>query len=423
MDMDINYQKVMKKLKIKLFKSERYFDYFKSLLLLLTTPSNSTEKKEKVYNLINSKHSIKMKPTQEFWVSIYLSLHQPSTMFSDSDDINILEEKYIQYFAKIINKQLCSLSIIYSAPLNTLKKEYLNLCIKFMNNTRNKRMKTIRILTKKENRKTSRIESKKIDKDIDGNDNEKSSEDDDNEENNFKKYWKNKKPKTLLEKEIFRLKVKSSNQVVEEFIGNINNEKLEKNKKEISFLYFIKNKKNKVFRRFLSRQNKKNFDEIIEKDIEQDFKYKNVLDNCENIFPLKMKIKNTNYCKNKKKRERGKYNSTLNSRQNETYTITNSNFNTTNNEKFYYYSIKRYKSPKKGKLIKNNSNRRRILNSAKVRNCYISPESSKYVSLNSRSKVNASLPLLSKKNFVKKEIKFCTNINKKFFINGSDLFY
>ena len=127
MDMDINYQKVMKKLKIKLFKSERYFDYFKSLLLLLSIPSNSTEKKEKVYNLINSKHSIKMKPTKKFWVSIYLSLHQPSTMFSDSEDLNILEEKYIQYFAKIINKQLCSLSIIYSAPLNTLKKEYLNL--------------------------------------------------------------------------------------------------------------------------------------------------------------------------------------------------------------------------------------------------------------------------------------------------------
>ena len=352
MDMDINYQKVMKKLKIKLFKSERYFDYFKSLLFLLSTPSNSTEKKEKVYNLINSKHSIKVKPTQEFWVSIYLSLHQPSTIFLDSDDINILEEKYIQYFAKIINKQLCSLSIIYSAPLNTLKQEYLNLCIKFMNNTRNKRMKTIRILSKKENRKTSRMESKKIDKDVDGSDNGKSSEDDDNEENNFKKYWKNKKPKTLLEKEIFRLKVKSSNQVVEEFIGNINNERLEKNKKEIFILYFIKNKKNRVFKRFLSKQNKKNFDEIIEKDIEQDFKYKNVLDNCENIFPLKMKIKNTNYCKNKKKRERGKYASTLNSRQNETYTITNSNFNTTNNEKFYYSSIKRYNSPKKGKLIK-----------------------------------------------------------------------
>jgi len=426
MEMDINYQKVMKKLKIKLFKSERYFEYFKSLLLLLALPSNRTEKKEKVYNLINTKHSIKMKTTEKFWVSIYFALHQPSTMFSDSDDINILEEKYIHYFAKMINKQLCSLSIIYSAPLNVLKQEYLNLCIKSINNTRNKRLKTLRILTKKENRKTSRMESKKIDKDIDGNNNEKSSEDDDNEENNFKKYWKNKKPKTLLEKEIFRLKVKSSNQVVEEFIGNINNEKLEKNKKEISFLYFIKNKKNKVFKRFLSKQNQKNFVEIAEKDIEQDFKYKNVLDNCESIFPLKMKIKNTHYCKNKKKKDRRKYASTINSRQNETnINNTNSNFNTTNNEKFCYSSVRRYNSPKKGKLIKNNynNNRRRILSSAKVRNCYISPESSKYVSLNSRSKINLSLPLLSKKNNAKKEIKFYTNINKKFFINGSDLFY
>ena len=423
MDMDINYQKVMKKLKIKLFKSERYFEYFKSILLILTTPSNSTEKKEKVYNLINSKHSIKVKPTRKFWVSIYFSLHQPSTIFSDSDDINILEEKYIQYFAKLINKQLCSLSIIYSAPLKTLKQEYLNLCIKFMNNTRNKRMKTLRLISKKDKRKTSRMESKKMDKDIDGNDNEKSSEDDDNEENNFKKYWKNKKPKTLLEKEIFRLKVKSSNQVVEEFIGNINKEKLENNKKEITFLYFIKNKKNKVFKQFLSKQNRKNFVEIIEKDIEQDFKYKNVLDNCQNIFPLKMKIKNSNYCKNKKKREKRKYNSTLNSRHNETYTNANSNFNTTNNEKCYYSSVKRYNSPQKGKLIKNNSNRKRILNSAKVRNCYISPENSKYTSLNSKSKINASLPLLSKKNYTKKENKFCTTINKKFFINGDDLFY
>jgi imidazoleglycerol phosphate dehydratase HisB len=39
------------------------------------------------------------------------------------------------------------------------------------------------------------------------------------------------------------------------------------------------------------------------------------------------------------------------------------------------------------------------------------------------TKINVSLPLLSKKNAAKKEIKFCTNINKKFFINGSDLFY
>ena len=423
MDMDINYQKVMKKLKIKLFKSEHYFDYFKSLLLSLTTPSNTTEKKEKVYNLITSKHSIKKKPTQKFWVSIYLSLHQPSTMFPDSDDINILEEKYIQYFAKIINKQLCSLSVIYSASLKMLKQEYLNLCIKLMNNTRNKRMKSLRLISKKDYLKSSRKESKKLEKDIDGNNNEKSSEDDDNEENNFKKYWKNKKPKTLIEKEIFRLKVKSSNQVVDEFIGNINKEKLEKNKKEISFLFFIKNKKNKVFKGFLSKQNKKNYAEIIEKDIEQDFKYKNVLDNCESIFPLKMKIKNANYCKNKKKKEKRKYTSTLNSRQNETYTNINSNYNMTNNEKFYYSSIKRYNSPKKGKLIKNNINRRRILNSAKVRNCYISPENSKYASLNSKTKINVSLPLLSKKNVAKKEIKFCTNINKKFFINGSDLFY
>jgi hypothetical protein len=284
-------------------------------------------------------------------------------------------------------------------------------------------MRTLRLVTKRDNRKTPRKESKKIDKEIDGNNNEKSSEDDDNEENNFKKYWKNKKPKTLIEKEIFRLKVKSSNQVVDEFIGNINKEKLEKNKKEISFLYYIKHKKNKVFKGFLSKQNKKNYAEIIEKDIEQDFKYKNVLDNCDSIFPLKMKIKNTTYCKNRKKKERRKYTSTLNSRQNETYTNINSNYYTTNNEKFYYSSIKRYNSPKKGKLIKNNSNRRRILNSAKVRNCYISPENSKYTSLNSKSKINASLPLLSKKNYTKKENKFCTTINKKFFINGSDLFY
>ena len=108
----------------------------------------------------------------------------------------------------------------------------------------------------------------------------------------------------MIEKEIFRLKVKSSNEVVDEFIGNINKEKLEQNKKEISFLYFIKNKKNKVFKGFLSKQNKKNYAEIIEKDIEQDFKYKNVLDNCESIFPLKMKIKNANYCRSKKKKEK-----------------------------------------------------------------------------------------------------------------------
>ena len=216
MDMDVNYQKIIKKQKIKLFKSGHYFEHFKSLLLSLSSPNNTSTKKEKVYNLIKTKHSIQAKQTKKYWSLIYFSLQRPSNNFSG--EMSILEEKYLQYFCKIINKHLYSLSVIYSAPINVLKQEYLNLCIKLINNSRNRRMRTLRILSRKDNLIQSLTESKKIDSDNnDNNNNDKS--------NKYKKYLKNKKPKKLLEKEIFRLKIKSSNQVIDEFIGE--------------FIYFI----------------------------------------------------------------------------------------------------------------------------------------------------------------------------------------
>jgi hypothetical protein len=264
-------------------------------------------------------------------------------------------------------------------------------------------------------------DSKNIDNEKnDNNNDDKSSEDDDNEENNYKKYLKNKKPKTLLEKEIFRLKVKSSNQVVDEFIGDIKNERLEKDKKEIYFLNFIKNKKNKIFRHFLSNQTKKNFLEIIESDMKEDLKFKNLFDNREAIFPLEMKIKNDDYCKSKKKREREKYFSTMNSKINDT------NNNTINTDNFCYSTKTRPRSSKNKGLIKNkylnnsnNTKKRRILNSAKVRNHDKSAQNSTFIS--SKMKNNVSFPLLTKKNKLKKK-SFCT-INKNYFINKHDLFY
>ena len=419
MDMDVNYQKIIKKQKIKLFKSGHYFEYFKSLLLSLSLQNNTSAKKEKVYNLIKSKHSIQVKQTNKFWSLIYFSLQKPSNHFSD--EMSILEEHYLQYFCKIINKQLCSLSIIHSAPINVLKQEYLNLCIKLINNTRNRRLRTLRIISRKDNLMQLSADSKNIDNEKnDNNNDDKSSEDDDNEENNYKKYLKNKKPKTLLEKEIFRLKVKSSNQVVDEFIGDIKNERLEKDKKEIYFLNFIKNKKNKIFRHFLSNQTKKNFLEIIGSDMKQDLKFKNLFDNREAIFPLEMKIKNDDYCKSKKKREREKYFSTINSKVNDT------NNNTINTDNFCYSPKTRPRSSKNKGLIKNkylnnsnNTKKRRILNSAKVRNHDKSAQNSTFIS--SKMKNNVSFPLLTKKNKLKKK-SFCT-INKNYFINKHDLFY
>ena len=420
MDMDVNYQKIIKKQKIKLFKSGHYFEYFKSLLLSLSLPNNTSSKKEKVYNLVKSKHSIQVKQTKKYWSLIYFSLQKPSNIFSN--EMSILEEQYLQFFCKIINKNLYSLSVIHSAPINVLKQEYLNLCIKFINNTRSRRMRTLRMLSRKDNL-LQLSESKNIDNENnDHNNNDKSSEDDDNEENNYKKYLKNKKPKTLLEKEIFRLKVKSSNQVVDEFIGDIKYERLEKDKKEIYFLNFIKNRKNKIFRHFLSNQTKKNFLEIIESDMKEDLKFKNLFDNREAIFPLEMKIKNDDYCKNKKKREREKYFSTINSKNTET----NTNNNTINTDNFCYSPKTRPRSSKNKGLIKNknlnNSNtikKRRILNSAKVRNHDKSVQNSTLLS--SKMKNNVSFPLLTKKNKLKKKSFF--TINKNYFINKHDLFY
>jgi hypothetical protein len=418
MDMDVNYQKIIKKQKIKLFKSGHYFEYFKSLLLSFSLPNNTSSKKEKVYNLIKSKHSLQVNPTKKYWSLINISLQKPSVNFSD--EMSILEEQYLLYFCKIINKHLYSLSIIHSVQINVLKQEYLNLCIKLINNTRNRRMRTLRMLSKKNVMQLSSDAKNINNENNDNNNNDKSSEDDDNEENNYKKYFKNKKPKTLLEKEIFRLKVKSSNQVVDEFIGDIKNERLEKDKKEINFLNFIKNRKNKIFRHFLSNQTKKNFLEIIESDMKEDLKFKNLFDNREEIFPLEMKIKNDDYCKSKKKREREKYFSTINSK------VTETNNNTINTDNYCFSPKTRPRSSKNKGLIKNkflnnsnNTKKRRILNSAKVRNHDKSVQNSTLLS--SKLKNNVSFPLLTRKNKLKKK-SFCT-INKNYFINKHDLFY
>ena len=408
MDMDENYQKIMKKLKIKLFKSERYFEYFKELLLSLTLPPSIPDKKIKIYNLIQSKHSIVKKQTKEFWGSLYISIQKPSTIFTDN--ISLFEEKYLQYFSRQIYKHLFSMASIYSAPINLLKQEYLNLCIKYINNTKNKRTKTLRILPKKSINQYS-VESKNAYNDDENN--EKSSEDDDNEENNYKKYWRNKKPKNLIEKELIKLKIKSSNEIIEQFLGCVNNnDSLAKNRKEICFLYYIMNKKSKIFKNHLSKLTKKNFNE----NNDNEFIY-NAIDNYDTIFPLEMKIKNQNYRNNKKKRE--KYFSTLTSKQNEN--------NIYNNKK--YYSIKKENISKVSKLT---INRSRVMHSAKNKRSFVmSPQSSTSKNISNVNKINKlykenslNLPSLSKKEINKSNTsKFSSNINKKFFINGNDLFY
>ena len=251
MDIDINYQKIIKKLKIKLFKSERYFEYFKSFLISLIIPPEDSIKKIKVYNLINSKHSIQKKPPKKFWYCIYIKMVNSSNEFPNN--ISMLEEKYLQYYSLYIYKYLCSISEIYSADINLLKQEYLNLCIKFINHTKNKRLKTLRIASNSSdsNNKNNNNISK-----------EKSSEDDEDNEKNIKKYG-DKKPKTLIEKELFRLKIKSSNEIVDEFIGDINNDLLIKKKKEIFFLHYIKYKKNYNILMNKNENNKKEKEKIL----------------------------------------------------------------------------------------------------------------------------------------------------------------
>ena len=137
------------------------------------------------------------------------------------NNISMLEEKYLQYYSLYIYKYLCSISEIYSADINLLKQEYLNLCIKFINHTKNKRLKTLRIASNS---------SGSNNKNNDNISKEKSSEDDEDNEKNIKKYG-DKKPKTLIEKELFRLKIKSSNEIVDEFIGDINN--------DLKYFFFI----------------------------------------------------------------------------------------------------------------------------------------------------------------------------------------
>ena len=295
MDIDINYQKIIKKLKIRLFKCERYFEYFKSFLMQLTISKEDSAEKMKVYNLITSKHSILKKPTRKFWFSLYVLFQKPSNKFPN--DISVLEEKYLQFYSLYIYKYLCSISATYSADVDMLKQEYLNLCIKFINHTKNKMLKTIRLSFKK-NLLKQNFYDKESKENNNNNSKDKSSEDeDDNEKINLKKYGD--KPKTLIEKELFRLKIKSSNEIVNEFIGDINKDLLIKKRKEIFFLHFIKTKKNKTFKRFLSRETRKELEEMKQNDII----YNKKRDKYNTIFSLEMKIKNQYYRNiNKKKR-------------------------------------------------------------------------------------------------------------------------
>lgn len=400
MDIDINYQKIIKKLKIKLFKSERYFEYFKSFLISLIIPPEDSIKKIKVYNLINSKHSIQKKPPKKFWYCIYIKMVNSSNEFPNN--ISMLEEKYLQYYSLYIYKYLCSISEIYSADINLLKQEYLNLCIKFINHTKNKRLKTLRIASNSSdsNNKNNNNISK-----------EKSSEDDEDNEKNIKKYG-DKKPKTLIEKELFRLKIKSSNEIVDEFIGDINNDLLIKKKKEIFFLHYIKTKKNKTFKRFLSKETRKDLEEIKQNDLI----YNKKKDKYDTIFSLEMKIKNQYYRNNNKKKRLNlqlkEKNITINNENNK------KNKNSLSQKKNYninrYYLKKNLKmnfSGEKNKLIltpKNTSNNNAL---------------SKYFSFNNKKK-SLFLPLLPNEEIkVLKTEKYNSIIIKKGYINGNNLFY
>ena len=406
MDIEINYQKIIKKLKIRLFKCERYFEYFKSFLLSLNFPDENSTKKSKVYTLIQSKHSLQKKPKLIFWSSIYLMFQKPS--FEYPNELNILEEKYLHYYSQYIFKFLCSLSDIYSAEINILKQEYLNLCIKFINQIKNKRIKTLRI--RNNSLKHFLYESRNKDKfknenNNENKDNEKSSEDDDddNVKNNKYKYGDNKRPKTLIEKELFKLKLKSSNEVVDEFIGDINNDLLINKKKEICFLHFIKTRKNKIFRRYLSNQTRKNLDEMNKNDL----LYTKTKDKFDSIFTLEMKIKNQNYRNSKKKKE-----------------IINLKFNnkTTNNDDNKNLFKDKNKNYSRFALKKN------IMMNISDKNKFIYKNNQnnlpKCFSFKLKTKNKLLLPLLPKEeNPVLKTEKYNNIINQKYYINGSDLFY
>ena len=412
MDIDINYQKIIKKLKIRLFKSERYFVYFKTLLISFNLPPDEIEKRIKVYNLIQSKHSIQKRQTTKFWYSLYILFQKPSIEFED--ELNLLEEKYIQYTVQLIYKYLYSIALTYSAEIDLIKQEYLNLCIKFINHTKNKRLKTLKILKilkKQDSLKKPVYDTKNKENtknELNNNKSKSSDDEEENEKNNSNKF-DNKRPKTMLEKEIFRLKMKSSNEVVDEFIGDINNDLLIKKKKEICFLHNIKVKKNNIFKRFLAKQTKKVLNEMNANDL----LYNKKNDKYETIFSLEMQIMNENYRKSKKKKE--KINLKLKS----------NNFNNDNNRK-RYLSEGKSKQKKKNKFRFNS-----IINSSSKKRMNLSPDSiqnknnlTKCFSFKLKKGNSLFLPFLPKKeDNILKTVKNNNFINKKYFINGNDLFY
>jgi hypothetical protein len=423
MDIDINYQKIIKKLKIRLFKTERYFESFKTLLLSLDLSESNLSEKTKVYNLIKSKYSIQKKHSNNFWYTIFISFQKPSTFISDN--MSLLEEKYLQYYSLYILRYLNSMSLLYSAPIIVLKQEYLNLCIKFINHSKNKKMKTLRFLTKNSLKQSLHETKKKKAKDensnIDNKDKSSEEDDDDNKRNSLKKYFDLKRPKTLLEKELYKLKLKSSNEVVDEFIGDINNELLMNKKKEICFLHFIKTKKNKIFRRFLSKETRKNINTLNENEI----MYNNNIDKYKTIFSLEMKIKNESYRKNKNKRNKLNLKMALNNNNNiynNTINIKNNNYMLSENNE-----IAKNNEPLKRKKITMNisksENRFRKPNKKISKNCL-----SKCLSFNKKKVFKNNrllyLPLLSKyENDIINTVNDNEFINKKYYINRNDLFY
>ena len=214
--MEENYQRVIKLSNIKIFKSEHYFQYFKSIFTLLQPVSvKNVNTKIKLFN-IEDKYSIIKKNKINYWNLFYKFLSTPS----DTEFPKIID-KYLQSYAKNILKKLIQLSTKYTLDINKLKQEYLAFCQKKISPTNRKRSiffspkKNLLIL----GRKNKLIKNRQIIID------------------NIAKNNYTPKPRNSIEKVLYKIKHKAFKEIVNEYIGNINAESLFKRKIEIQCMY------------------------------------------------------------------------------------------------------------------------------------------------------------------------------------------
>ena len=394
---DHSCQKIFDESNIRIFKNKKYFHQFRKLLLTVSPlPVKPIQEKIKIYNNLKLKYSIIKKNNSpiNYWKKFY------EYFFKFKKDSSIVKEKYLLFYSRYILKKLIQLEIQYSLELDFLKQEYLVYCYKKMYP---KIRKSLKVTDHNLSSKNSTSSNDDLDIDLIFNNTKNNA----TEKNNQKYSCWSLNPRNSIEKELYNLKVRSSKEIVDGYIGNINVDNIFQRKVEIKLSYrkYFGQKSNQKDRsifsnRFKFRSPSKNSNFLNFNN------YNKLLKKSENVYSDKNIIGNY---KSKDDFVKNIYNNIID--ESEIYNSpSNKKSKTINNPRRYCYKTN----------IKNKNNKLYYS---------ISPINKNMSNKKFIERIWLTLPLLKGNNnlliFDDKNDKYCKNniINKKYYINCNDLFY